>query len=448
MVKSKYKPAFTIVELLVVVVVIGILASLVIVSYTGISKKATEAALQADLSNIAKQFALYRVENDTYPTGIDGNNCPIPADTRYCFKLSNGNALGTYSGNASSFSLNASNGTIVYRVTNDKEPSLYAVPTAPQTLTTTANSSTQITLNWTAPVSDSGHAITQYIIYRSTSSDTETQVATTGNVLNYTDSSLSATTQYYYKIKATNSAGDSDFSNEANATTLVNGGIDSYTKLVLHGETLTDSNTVPKSVTNSGVTVSSVQKKFGTDSLRFNGSSYLQIPYSTDFELNNSGSPKDFAIDFWIYNAGGNTNVGIMGGAPFNEWTDFPTIDIFQDYTSNSGKMAVQFVDSMVVYVLTLGSPYSLGQNSWKHFAATRQSGVLRYFIDGVLLVTDSAHTTAKGRIGGSQGLIIGRRSSPTNPYYLNGYIDELRISVGTARWTSNFSVPTQAYYN
>ena len=41
--------AFTIVELLVVIVVIGILASITIVSYRGITTKAAEASLQSDL---------------------------------------------------------------------------------------------------------------------------------------------------------------------------------------------------------------------------------------------------------------------------------------------------------------------------------------------------------------------------------------------------------------
>ncbi|MDK2899387.1 MAG: hypothetical protein PWQ10_574, partial [Patescibacteria group bacterium] len=43
--------AFTIVELLVVIVVIGILAAITIVSYTGITGKANEAAIQSELSS-------------------------------------------------------------------------------------------------------------------------------------------------------------------------------------------------------------------------------------------------------------------------------------------------------------------------------------------------------------------------------------------------------------
>lgn len=48
------KDGFTIVELLVVIVVIGILAAISVVSYNGVSKKAVEASLVADLSSFKK----------------------------------------------------------------------------------------------------------------------------------------------------------------------------------------------------------------------------------------------------------------------------------------------------------------------------------------------------------------------------------------------------------
>lgn len=50
---------FTIVELLVVIVVIGILAAITIVSYTGISKRANEAVVLSDLASNKKKMALY-----------------------------------------------------------------------------------------------------------------------------------------------------------------------------------------------------------------------------------------------------------------------------------------------------------------------------------------------------------------------------------------------------
>lgn len=64
------KSGFTIVELLVVIVVIGILAAITIVSYTGITQKAGAVALTSDLSNTRTVFEMYNVTNGSYPTDI------------------------------------------------------------------------------------------------------------------------------------------------------------------------------------------------------------------------------------------------------------------------------------------------------------------------------------------------------------------------------------------
>jgi len=128
--------AFTIVELLVVIVVIGILAAITIVSYTGISNKATVASLQSDLSNAKKQLALYYVDHGAYPVSIDDSTkCPKDsvgtADTRYCLKPSTGNASSYYPTSAtySTYLLtaNKTNTTTIYSVTNDTGPAI--VPT-------------------------------------------------------------------------------------------------------------------------------------------------------------------------------------------------------------------------------------------------------------------------------------------------------------------------------
>lgn len=85
---------FTIVELLVVIVVIGILAAAILVSYTGINQRAIVASLQSDLTTSAQQLKMYYTDNGTYPQSLNGSNCPQgPADARYCLKASSGNTL-------------------------------------------------------------------------------------------------------------------------------------------------------------------------------------------------------------------------------------------------------------------------------------------------------------------------------------------------------------------
>lgn len=58
---------FTIVELLIVIVVIGILAAIVIVAYSGIQKSASGAAVRSDLGNAAKLMAQSNVLTGAYP---------------------------------------------------------------------------------------------------------------------------------------------------------------------------------------------------------------------------------------------------------------------------------------------------------------------------------------------------------------------------------------------
>lgn len=63
---TSMKPGFTIVELLIVVVVIAILAAITIVSYNGISNRATAASAQSSAATALKKVATYAIDNNEY----------------------------------------------------------------------------------------------------------------------------------------------------------------------------------------------------------------------------------------------------------------------------------------------------------------------------------------------------------------------------------------------
>ena len=116
MYKLKEK-AFTIVELLVVIVVIGIIAGIVIVSYSSVTQKSIATSLEADLVGARGQLELYKLNNGSYP---ESNNCPTPAINQICLNSSGDNVL-TYSSTSPFYDylILAQNGSIQYKITND-----------------------------------------------------------------------------------------------------------------------------------------------------------------------------------------------------------------------------------------------------------------------------------------------------------------------------------------
>jgi len=107
---------FTIVELLIVIVVIGILAAITIVAYNGISSKARVASLQSDLENSNKQLIAYLGTSSTgYPTALDCS--ASPAANTICLKSSAGTSYQysvNNSANPPTYCLTATNGTTSY----------------------------------------------------------------------------------------------------------------------------------------------------------------------------------------------------------------------------------------------------------------------------------------------------------------------------------------------
>lgn len=69
--KRDNRHGFTIVELLIVIVVIGILAAIVIVAYNGVQGRASDTQRVAAINSIRKALELYRTDNGVYPTAIN-----------------------------------------------------------------------------------------------------------------------------------------------------------------------------------------------------------------------------------------------------------------------------------------------------------------------------------------------------------------------------------------
>ncbi len=115
----KLKSGFTIVELLVIVVIIGILATLTIVSYSGIQKRAAIATLESDLANVRTQLAIEYSTTGGYPpseaSANEGKGFAKSPGTSYQYTLSGSDYCVTATSptaNESSLYLSSTTGSI------------------------------------------------------------------------------------------------------------------------------------------------------------------------------------------------------------------------------------------------------------------------------------------------------------------------------------------------
>ena len=131
----------------------------------------------------------------------------LAARTSYTYRVRASNASGnsSYSNTASATTPSSSG----------------SVPAAPSGLSAAAASSSAIDLAWT----DNSSNETGFKIERKTESGSYSQIATVGaGVTSYQSTGLTASTAYTFRVRATNTTGDSSYSNEASATTLSGSG--------------------------------------------------------------------------------------------------------------------------------------------------------------------------------------------------------------------------------
>lgn len=187
-----------------------------------------------------------------------------------------------------------------------------------------------------------------------------------------------------------------------------------------------DSSPTPKTITAVGnAVVSSTQSKFGNASMYFDGNGdYLSVSSSTDLQLGTG----DFTIELWA-----NTNTYTQQGA--NSRTLF-----LNDTAGNACECFYYIPTGAIMFGPgTLTGTSNAATGVWNHVAITRQGTSLRLFVNGIqeAVVTNSTNMTGTNWIIGAASL--------NNGHFL-GYIDDLRITKGVARYTTNFTPPTQSF--
>jgi len=110
--KQKPQSGFTIVELLIVIVVIGILAAITIVAFNGVQQKAKIAVIQSDLSQASKTLSSYKVgtsTNDSYPADLATAKLSSNSGTTYQY---------TYTSPTNSYCLTGTLSGLIYMITS------------------------------------------------------------------------------------------------------------------------------------------------------------------------------------------------------------------------------------------------------------------------------------------------------------------------------------------
>ena len=183
--------------------------------------------------------------------------------------------------------------------------------------------------------------------------------------------------------------------------------------------------------------LSTGQSKFGGSSLLLDGNSdYLTI---SDTYWNTAISSGNWTVEFWVRFAalGSNEeligNRGDVGGDSSNGWA-------LRKTTSNN-IILYWYEGGQFNYLNnSQGTRTALSADTWYHIAVTRSGNTWKLFLNGTAedTVTDSGTIVT----GTGNRLFIGN----FGVNYLNGYMDDLRITVGQARYTSNFTAPTSAH--
>ncbi len=210
---------------------------------------------------------------------------------------------------------------------------------------------------------------------------------------------------------------------------------DSYTVLLLHGddEAIMDSSKSEHQTTAHGGAHSSAnQSKFGGASIRINSwSDYVSIPTSPDFFF----ADEDFTIDMWIYKTSQGQYDGYLLSQIGNGWLHL--------MGGNYAGLGLHiYMDGE--YKVRANASFTFQLNTWYHLAYVREGDKQWVFINGVSQpLWNNKVVEITHQLTGD--LEVGRYPAIGGHGY-NGYIDELRISKGIARWTSNFVPPNVPY--
>lgn len=181
--------------------------------------------------------------------------------------------------------------------------------------------------------------------------------------------------------------------------------------------------------------ISTAQSKFGGSSAYFDGNGdVLTVPDYPGFTM----GAGDFTVEFWVrFNSVSTRQYLVYQG---DNGGSNASISFFIELTA-AGNFRVLVCSGTTFYEFT--STFSPTINTWHHVTMVRNGGTLTAYVDGTSI--GSVSVTGITINDSSDPLKIGDYNTAASTLPLNGYIDDLRIYKGVAKYTANFTPSTTA---
>jgi len=181
----------------------------------------------------------------------------------------------------------------------------------------------------------------------------------------------------------------------------------------------------------NGVASSTTQTKYLSSSIGFNGTnSYIYLyAYGNVFNFDN----RDWTIEGWVYITDTSSFQYILDGRTST------SANLTRLMWNQNGYFTAQNYNS-TYNTATLSNI----ENNWVHFAISRSGDTLQWYINGT--ASGSAHSVnINSRWDVESSRFVVGRYGISSSHYFKGYMSDLRITKGLARYTSDFTPPTAA---
>lgn len=198
------------------------------------------------------------------------------------------------------------------------------------------------------------------------------------------------------------------------------------TSLLVRGDTgaFYDLSNNGNGMTSTGTTEVTTQfKKFGSESGTYASTGRQSVTNAANLQFGSG----DYTIETWVYRPSAALLRTLLSkGAAATGW-------LLQINTS-------QQVIFTVTSTIILTSTATITAGTWTHVAVTRSGTTTRLFVAGNLEATATDSTA----FSQTENLSIGVNRSNTSG--LNGYLDDIRLTKGVARYTATFTPPTATF--